>query len=150
LSTYHQQSIKYAPLKMSDFCRQTLLETLGLITIVGTGSSNNRSNIQKILAGVVVYIVLPELRKKVETNGSYLKIVIDFLRYVPLITALCRMMKKNATKFITESLEISAIVFYRKGNVLKEIGNVPLNFNNRISHMPENEDAKNSIANKTS
>ena len=135
---------------MSDFCRQTLLETLGLITIVGTGSSNNRSNIQKILAGVVVYIVLPELRKKVETNGSYLKIVIDFLRYVPLITALCRMMKKNATKFITESLEISAIVFYRKGNVLKEIGNVPLNFNNRISHKPENEDAKNSITNKTS
>ena len=60
------------------------------------------------------------------------------------------MMKKNATKFITESLEISAIVFYRKGNVLKEIGNVPLNFNNRISHKPENEDAKNSIANKTS
>lgn len=104
-----------------NFCTKTLLETVSLLSIVGIGGPSLKSNIRKILAGIVVYILLPELKK--QKKGNFAKLI-NLLKYFPIITVVFKAFKKSATQYITENLGIACVIVYRENKQIGMFGKV--------------------------
>jgi len=104
--------------------RAILLEAVQLSSIVGIGGSDMQKNLQKIIAGTIIYLLLPSINKLPKVKKLWtVRYCLEFLKWFPLLSTIFKNLKIRAKRYFEETLQISCVVFYKDSKVIKLIGN---------------------------
>ena len=120
---------------MGGFLSGSALELMYLTSLVGVGGPDMSKNYQKILAGVIIYIVLPEARKQ----SSQFKTFIDYLKYLPMLSVIYRTLKKKMG-------EVSFVIIYNGQKIQFSEGAFKTEKACIPNSLPNIEEDKNKIA----